>query len=303
MSEYALRLTNGTDTAPRMRRADALPLHHDGPQGTRGGLRPDGGGVVTVVSGGMQVQVQPLTCWVEGGASAVQGGYPYVLDATTTLAIADGDASLERTDTVAVVVYDDAFDSSGATSASVQVVQGTPGDGAPALPTNAVALYDVIVPAGASAGTGGLSAGNLGPDRRAWTVAAGGVLPVSGAAERDALGALEGQAVYREDTGKLQVYAQGTWRTMVDEASLPVVQGGEEVVDVPSGTNPQVGSLRVDFSPPFTTPPHFAVNTRGSNPHRTAVGYDQLDETGVTIYVSRVEGSFSSVGVAWHAYP
>lgn len=214
MTLYALRLQNGTDTAPRARMGDALGLQHKGALQARTGLRRDGGGVVSVVAGSMQVQVTPFMAWVDGSASDTQAGYPVVSDATATLTVDDGAASLARVDTIAVVVKDNAFDGSGSTSADLVVVKGTPGAGAPALPGSAVALRDVNVPAGLSAGSGGLSSANLGTDRRAYLTALGGILPVTGATERDALGALAGQAVFRLDTATVEVHNGLTWKQL-----------------------------------------------------------------------------------------
>jgi hypothetical protein len=85
-----------------------------------------------------------------------------------TLTVADGHATLARVDTVVARVRDNAYDASGFTDADVVLVQGTPGAGAPTLPTNCVPLRDITVPAGASAGAGGLSSSNLGTDRRVY---------------------------------------------------------------------------------------------------------------------------------------
>lgn len=219
MTEYALRLENGTDTAVRMRFGDALPLFPAGASAGRNGLRPDGGGEVTVVAGSMTVQVTPFTAWVGGGASGAQGGYPFVLDTTKTLTFADGDPSLSRTDTIVAQVLDNAYDGSGSTVAQLVVVQGTPGSGAPALPASCVPLRDVTVPAGASAGTGGLGASNLGSDRRTYTAALGGVLPVAGVTERDAIPSPQpGMHVYRRDTGNVEWYTGSAWRVVQDDS-------------------------------------------------------------------------------------
>lgn len=222
MTAYALRLENSTDTAPRVRLGDAVGLQHKaGALNARSGLRPDGGGVVTAVAGTMGVQVAPFSGWVDGGASDAQGGYPFVLDASTTLTLSDGHASLARTDTLVARVQDDTYDGSGATDATVVVIEGTPGAGAPTLPTSCIPLRDVTVPAGLSAGTGGLSASHLATDRRTWTVAAGGILPVNGSSQRDALGAQWGQAVFRADTGKMEVYDGTSWAVVPGEDATP----------------------------------------------------------------------------------
>lgn len=207
MSEYALRLANSQDTAARVRAADALGMAPNGTVRARGGLRPDGGGVVTVVGGTMSVQCTAFSCWVDA-SPAGQVGYPFVCDATKTLAIDPGDPTLVRVDTVAVVIKENAFDGSGATTATLQIVKGTPGAGAPAMPTSAcIPVRDISVHAGASAGSGGLTGANLSTDRRVYTVAAGGVLPCTS----DPASPYEGQCVYRTDTDQLKVYDGTTW--------------------------------------------------------------------------------------------
>jgi hypothetical protein len=301
MAEFALRLENGTDTAARVRRGDGLSLQHDGPTGARTGLRPDGGGAVAVLDGTMSVTVAPFSAWIDGGVSVAQGGYPFILDAAKTLAVADGDATLERVDTVAAVVYDDASDGSGQTVAEVVVVQGVPGAGAPALPATAVPLRDVTVPAGLSAGTGGLSSANLGTDRRVWTVAAGGVLRVSGAAERDALPKVPGQVVHRADTGRLETWGGVEWSRVAVTPDIPRIAGGRVTVSIPSGTNPQVGSLAVTFPAPFPAPPAVSVTAQGANPQNTAVAFDNVTVNGFTLYLARLAGGFSNAGAAWIA--
>ena len=218
MTVYALRLENGADTATRMRFGDALGLVPNGtPLGARSGLRPDGGGTVAVTAGSMQVTVDPFAAWIDGTASDAQAGYPFLSDAVVTLAVDPGDATQARVDTVVARVQDNAYDAGGATVATVELVKGTPGAGVPLLPANTIALRDVNVPAGASAGTGGLSSSNLGADRRKYISSLGGILPVASATERDALPTLNGQVVYRFDTGKLQVRTGAGWLTVATE--------------------------------------------------------------------------------------
>jgi len=221
MTVYATRLVNGTDTRERMRRADALHMFASGPGMARGGLRPDGGGAVTVNAGTMTVNVSAFTAWVDGGVSDLQGGYTFVSDATEVLTVAAGHASLSRTDVVIAEVRDTTHDASGSTDARVRILQGTAGAGVPALPTNAVALRDITVPAGLSVGTGGLAAGNLSTDRRTYTTGLGGVLTVASQAERDALPQTAGTAVYRTDTDALEVRRASGW----DEVAASIATG------------------------------------------------------------------------------
>lgn len=215
MTVYALRLTNGTDTAARVRMGDLLGLAPSGNLGTRSGIRPGPTAAnVAVVAGAMQVTVQPFVAWVDGGVSDTQGGYPFVCDAAVTLTLANGHATLPRTDVIVARVRDDAADGSGFTDATVEVVAGTAGSGAPALPTNCVPIRNVVVPAGASVGTGGLTSGALSTDRRTWLAGLGGVIPVATQAERDALPAVNGLVVYRIDTDTLEHRRAGTWEAV-----------------------------------------------------------------------------------------
>lgn len=260
MGEYALRLENGTDTAERMRHGDALGLYPGADAlGARNGLRP-GGGVCTVVPGTMGVQVTALTCWVDGGTSVAQGGYPYVLDATKTVTLADGHASLSRTDVIAVVVRDDVFDGGGLTEAVLEVVQGTPGAGVPALPASCVPIREVTVPAGLSAGTGGLSSSHLGTDRRQWMVGLGGILPVANIAERNALTAHAGMAVWREDIGHLQVHDGTSWVSYKRNDGLLIQHGTVTAEIVAAGGATET----ITFDEPFSGPPTVTV-TSGNN--------------------------------------
>lgn len=214
MTTYATRLQNGTDTAVRMRMADAMMLHSPGlgKVGGRLGIRNDkDAGFVQVSPGTMNVLVSPFTMYLDGGTSDAQGGYPVINDASATLAIAPGDATQARVDLVAVVINDHAFDGSGQTNCTLTIIQGTPGGGVPPLPVTCFPLRAVNVPAGLSAGTGGLSSGNLSTDYRIYLPA--GVTRVASSAERDGLAVGAGAVVYRKDTDVIEVTDGTTWRT------------------------------------------------------------------------------------------
>ena len=246
MAEYALRLENATDTAARVRAGHALGLFPAGVLNARSGLRNDGGGAVTVVAGTMDVSVAPFAAWVDGGSSDAQAGYPFVLDAAKVLTLDPGDGAQVRVDTIAVVINDTAFDGSGSTSATVTVVKGTPGAGAPGLPATALPLRDISVPVGASLGSGGLTSGALSTDRRTWL--AGGILRVASQTERDALSVSEGAAVYRADTDAVELYTGSAWRTMVDTTKLPKHGSQANVTTNSGGTvnlNHNLGSVPV----------------------------------------------------------
>jgi hypothetical protein len=119
----------------------------------------------------------------------------------------------------------DTYDGSVLLDADVVVVTGTPGAGAPALPTNCLPLRNVTVPAGASSGTGGLVAGNLSTDRRTYVSGLGGVVPVASQAERDALPALDGTVVYRTDVDRFEGRSNGTWRVFDNPDQPPYFHG------------------------------------------------------------------------------
>lgn len=245
MTVYATRLANGTDTRERLRKSDAFGLFASGPGAAREGFRPDNGGAVAVVAGTMTVTVAPFTAWVDGTVSDLQGGYTFVSDATETLTVAAGHASLPRTDVVIAEVRDTIHDGSGSTDARVRLLQGTPGGGVPALPVNTLPLRNVVVPAGASAGTGGLAAGALSTDRRVYTTGLGGVLTVASQGERDALPATNGLVVYRKDLDAFEGRRSGGWYRLSDSAVDAVTPVRDSNVNTigPGPTVRRVGNM------------------------------------------------------------
>lgn len=265
MTVYATRLQNGTDTAVRMRMSDSLPLLSPGTIGGRSGFRNDGGAEVTVNAGAMTVVVSPFTAWVDGAASAAQAGYPVINDNAVSLTIAAGDATQARIDTIAVIVRDTAFDAGGTTSCTLEVVKGTPGGGAPALPVSSLPIRDITVPAGLSAGTGGLSTSNLSTDRRIYLPS--GITRVASSTEANSLVVEAGSVVYRQDTDRLQVWNGTAWETYAPKTdtgwvNLPLASGYTEhstpgtpkyrkiddVVYLRGGVTNAGGSLPVDTS-------------------------------------------------------
>lgn len=294
MTVYALRLENGTDTAARVRKADALGLAPSGNVSARGGIRPGpDAAVVAVTAGTMQVTVQPFLAFVDGGISDAQGGYPFVSDAVETLTLADGHGTLSRTDVIAAVVRDSAFDSSGALEAAVEVVQGTPGAGVPSLPTNAVALRNVVVPAGASLGTGGLSSGALSTDRRTWLSGLGGVIPVASQTERDTLPEVVPTLVYRTDTDSLEVRRASGW----SELGPPSAAGSVFMV---LGTT--VASVTFPAGR-FTAAPTVTLTPTGTANVAMVANVANVTAAGCDVYLYPNSGTWTdgNVSVYWHA--
>lgn len=295
MGEYATRLTNGADVATRVRATDALGQSGNTPVRARPGVRNDGGGVVSVINGTMQVQVTPFSAWVDAG-SVGQVGFPFVLDATQTLTLDDGHASLDRVDTIAVVA-----DAATPTAATLQVVTGTPGAGAPTLPTHAVPLRDVNVPAGLSTGSGGLASGNLSTDRRGYL--ANAIIRVSGVTERDALTPQKGWAVFRADTSKVEVYDGSSWLGQARAKDLPI--GGSELLTIVSTGTPVLKAVTFPAGW-FSAAPNVVVSITdpSSNaPQNFGAGAQTATASGVTLVGVRVGGAAPAMRISWIAVP
>ncbi|WP_326698050.1 hypothetical protein OG909_12270 [Streptomyces sp. NBC_01754] len=182
-----------------------------GPLTTRPGVIPGGAPFAASGAGAMSLQVGTGRAVAQG--TTAQGAYPVAVDAPVVVDFDAGDALHDRIDTVAVRVLDGLYDVSEQTAAVVEVVKGeaaaTP---APAtLGPACVPLWDVTVPAGASAGVGGIDWGSALTDRRRYTVSAGGIVPrgaLGDAGTYDGQYADVGGILYRWSTsaGAWQVY-------------------------------------------------------------------------------------------------
>ncbi|MFE7782032.1 hypothetical protein [Streptomyces nigrescens] len=202
-------------TAPGQTREDTrlAPLGTmlpDGELTTRGGVIPGGNPFAATGAGAMSLQIGIGRGTVQG--TTAQGAYPLAVDAPEVVTFADGDALLGRVDTVVIRVYDKLFDTFGQNLARVEIVPGTPA-GTPAAPTLAPAclpLWDVAVPAGTSAGVGGIDWNSALTDRRRYTAAVGAVIPRGTASEP---GTYDGQ--YADIGGALMRWsvAAGQWQT------------------------------------------------------------------------------------------
>ncbi|MEU7134505.1 hypothetical protein [Streptomyces sp. NPDC046261] len=157
---------------------DGLLTSRDGVvPGSKEGQHVMGGLYVFGDEAGMTGKVAPGRAVVQAGELA--GAYPVAVTNYTPIAFADGDPNHPRVDLVVLRIYDAAHDTSNRTEAVIEVVQGTPAPSpaVPATPGGAIALADVTVPAGASAGTGGINWATAVRDRRRATVAVGGIIP------------------------------------------------------------------------------------------------------------------------------
>lgn len=148
----------------------------------RPGLLGGAGDPAAISGTGMVATVNPFAAVIPGGSSPTQGPYLVVATDTAEVALPDGDPSAPRTDTIGIVVRDDVYDLLGSVSVEVRVITG---EDETALP-----LWDVTVPQGASAGDGGIPWSSAVTDRRTYTAAHGGVIPVPDMASRNRLTAV-----------------------------------------------------------------------------------------------------------------
>ncbi|RDG38478.1 hypothetical protein [Streptomyces corynorhini] len=213
---------DGTGTGTGQSRTDTrlAPLGAMTPTGrltTRGGVLPGSPDGKYVLSGlYVYGQSAGMTATVASGRAVIHsseaaGSYPVAVTEYTQLLVDDGDPANPRLDLVVLRVYDEAQDAGGRTEAALEIVRGTPAatPAAPAIPAASLALATIRVPAGASAGSGGIDWSSAVADLRRTTVAVGGILPEEWA--RDIPGAYPGQ--YR-DTGAegLQRWDGAAWQ-------------------------------------------------------------------------------------------
>ncbi|GHB22705.1 hypothetical protein GCM10010331_06210 [Streptomyces xanthochromogenes] len=212
-SAWLLNSTDGSGGQTRLdtRLAPIGTMAPDGPLASRGGVIPGSAEGQYLMDGlyvfgdkaGMSALVAPGRAVVQGRPGA--GAYPVYISEYTSLTFLDGDPGLPRVDLVVVRVYDDA----GTTAAVLEIVQGeyAASPVAPRVPEAALALAEVKVPAGASAGNGGINWTTAVKDLRRPTASVGGIVPAGGPAYR---GSYPGQ--YRDNGGSLERWNGTEWR-------------------------------------------------------------------------------------------
>jgi hypothetical protein len=176
---------------------------------TRSGVVP-GGTPMLLTGSGMTGSISTGRAIVQG--TPTQGAYPVVITAAEPITVANGHPSLPRIDSVFLVAYDQLFDTSGQTLAAIAYVQGTAATTptAPTAPPTGTAylrLWDILVPAGASAGSP-INWSTALTDRRTYTTTVGGITPDGATA-----GAYPGQ--YRDGNGYLERYNGSSWESRV----------------------------------------------------------------------------------------
>ncbi|MEV6395596.1 hypothetical protein AB0M39_12590 [Streptomyces sp. NPDC051907] len=191
---------------------------------TRDGVIAGGTALAATGVGAMQVQIAVGRALVQG--TEAQGAYPVAVTAPETLTVADGNAQHGRIDAVVLRVYDELYDNGDKTLARVEIVQGAPNatPTPPALPPAALGLWEITVPAGVSAGTGGITWGSALADRRRYTSAYGGIIPRGWGLSFP--GAYVGQ--YRDNGTGLDRWDGAAWQTLapVVEWTAPALATG-----------------------------------------------------------------------------
>lgn len=164
----------------------------------------------------------PCAAIIDPGASTHQGPYQWASDANITGSVTAADATNPRKDILYIRVNDaSAGDGSGARDANVYYLAGTPAPSpsAPALPSRSFLVATIDVPASG----GGSPTATLNPVR---VVAAGGILPVADAAERNALTNSAGLSVSRGDVpGKpVEIGDGAAWHRQIS----PIIQANTQ---------------------------------------------------------------------------
>lgn len=169
----------------------------------RAGVRPSGppsaDSLAVKASSGMNITVNAGMAFVQGSTAANSGIYTVDLDTTSTITVATADPTNPRIDNVIVQVTD--LGTSGSTAViTLQTGTPAPSPSAPALPANSLLLATVAV----AANTTTIVSGNI-TDGRQFTVAQGGIVPVSSLAPGAAMVATNGQYAHEYSTGRLRV--------------------------------------------------------------------------------------------------
>ncbi|MEU7038074.1 hypothetical protein ABZ958_30965 [Streptomyces sp. NPDC046237] len=193
------RLTLAALLTPSGQSAEETPLR------SRAGILP--GGFVLTGNSPMQCSIGTGRAIVQG-KDTDQGAYMVAVTAPETLTVTDGDPQYGRIDLVELAVVDNDYDRTGVTEAVVRLVKGT-ASATPAVPVSGpgstLPLYTVAVPAGTSAGTGGINWTSAAVTPLHWPVVAlGGIMPTSGFK-----GAYVGQ--YRDAAGLFQRWDGTAW--------------------------------------------------------------------------------------------
>lgn len=158
---------------------------------------------------GMGATISTGRCVAPNYLGGIQGPYTIVVTAAETITFANGDASRNRIDLVVIGVEADK-----PTVGSVRVVQGVyPVSGSPIVPdtpVGTVALWNVPINAGMSAGSGGWTT-SLAVDVRYGYAARGGRILVANQRQRDLIPKYPNLSVFRADTNLQESWTGTSW--------------------------------------------------------------------------------------------
>ncbi|MFD7103117.1 hypothetical protein EYS09_32515 [Streptomyces kasugaensis] len=179
---------------------------------SRDGVIAGGNPLAATGTGPMQLQIGTGRALIQG--TTPQGAYPVAVTSPETLTLADGDPQYGRVDAIVLRIHDGLYDTSEQTDAAVEVIQGTPlaTPAGPTLPPAVLRLWEVTVPAGASAGTGGINWNSALADRRRYTAAYGAIIPRGWGLSFP--GAYPGQ--YRDNGTSLERWDGDVWSSVAE---------------------------------------------------------------------------------------
>jgi hypothetical protein len=239
MAVKVLALASGVTGLADHRTLNGALIQTAGDLDVRGGLFPANGAQATLSTVSAMVwRVAPLKAVVSNTIALTLGPYLVVSDAPTDITFSAGEASVSRVDRIIVRVRDNTNDGSGSTAGSIEILKGQASGAATAMPNNSLLLYEVTVPAGASAGTGGISLGAA-TDKRDFTSTAGGISVIQDATKMAAIGQpYTGYTIYRGDLKTLYAHDGTSFKAI----SLPTVAGSGSLTSL---TNPYAGMMAV----------------------------------------------------------
>lgn len=213
MAIKVLALASGVTGLADHRILNGAMMQPAGQLSVRSGVLPGAtSGNLSTVSA-MVARVAPVKVLINNSISAALGPYLLVSDANVDITFDAGEAAVPRVDRIIARAYDNTNDASGSTLGNIYYLKGTAGGSATALPNNSVLLYEMTVPAGASAGGGGVNFNNA-VDQRVYTTAQGGIVPIKSNTDMAAISnPHEGMTVYRTDLDVLYIYDGTTWRS------------------------------------------------------------------------------------------
>lgn len=234
MTIRVLAVGNSNTTQTDHRSLIASLSVSDGLVGQRGGLFAASAAANLYSLSSMSTNVGAFRALIPNTLSS--GHYLVQSDSNIAVDFAPGEAGVTRTDRIIARVYNDAQDGSGREEAVVEYLKGQSSGSASALPANSLLLWEIPVPAGTSAGTGGINFAGTAVDRRVYTTASGGVIPVASNTELDAIAnPYEGMSAYVKATDILYVH-DGTLFRPVSQISVANLSGLANVKNPLDGT-------------------------------------------------------------------